>query len=454
MLDILLVEDDPVFGQMMGHFLRQDPEHSVRHATTGREAVEMWKAREPHLIILDYTLPDTSGEEVLQQIRSKSAEVQVIVLSGQQDIRVAVELLRGGAFDYIVKDEGAAQRTLNVIQFIKSNRRLQEEVRALRSQLNHRTDLKTHLLGESPKMAAVRQLLEKALNNTINVLISGETGTGKEVVANAIHKFGNRANQPFVAVNMAAIPQDLLESELFGHEKGAFTGAMQQRIGSFEQAHRGTLFLDEIGEMPLHLQAKLLRVLQERQVTRLGGYKPVDLDIRLLVATHRDLKTEVKAGRFRQDLYFRLQGLRIEMPPLRERAADVLLLAQQFADSFAKRNQLPLPVFQPDARKKLMRYAWPGNVRELRSTVELAVVLASDAQIEAEHLQLENGDELLHLLDKELTLREYNCQIVKHFLDKYRGNVLEVSRRLDVGKSTLYRMFNANPAYFGRRLEE
>jgi DNA-binding NtrC family response regulator len=291
----------------------------------------------------------------------------------------------------------------------------------------------------------VRELITKAARTNITVSVSGETGTGKELVAQAIHAQSSRVGKPFVALNMAAIPRELLESELFGHEKGAFTGALNRRTGRFEEASGGTLFLDEIADLDLALQAKLLRVLQERTVTRVGGRDAIPFDVRLVVATHRDLPAEVRLGRFREDLYYRLLGLPIELPPLRSRGHDVLLLAAAFEREFAQQNGLPSRSFSKDARQALLHHSFPGNVRELKAVVELAAVLAEGTQLEAADLPFRN---LLPAAGPAPTgqhpsLREQTLAIMQQSLNDMRGDVVAAAGRLRVGRSTLYRLIQS-----------
>lgn len=295
------------------------------------------------------------------------------------------------------------------------------------------------LLGEHASMQQVRTLITKAARTTITVSVSGETGTGKELMATVIHFQSDRAGQPFVAVNMAAVPRELVESELFGHEKGAFTGAVARRVGRLEEANGGTLFLDEIADLDLSLQAKLLRVLQERGATRVGGNKAVAFDVRLVVATHSDLLNEVQAGRFREDLYYRLLGLPITLPPLRQRGHDTLLLAEVFARDFCHLNNLPLRYFSESAHKRLLEHPFPGNVRELKAVVELATVLADGEQILGDDLPLRAGRALVGA-GSLLSLREQTTAIVQQCLDEMNGDVLAVAGRLRVGKPTIYRM--------------
>jgi Response regulator containing CheY-like receiver, AAA-type ATPase, and DNA-binding domains len=270
-------------------------------------------------------------------------------------------------------------------------------------------------------------------------MITGETGTGKEEIAKAIHHHSRYNKGKFVAVNMGAIPADLAESELFGHEKGAFTGALAARTGKFEEADGGTIFLDEVAEMPPALQVKLLRALQEKEVVRIGGNKTIKFNCRIITATHCDLAEEVKKGRFREDLYYRLLGLQIKLPPLRERGNDVLLLARHFIKSFCAENQLPVKNISQDAQKKLLSYPFPGNIRELKSVIELATVMSGD-EITAGDITVGDSNLFSNLLTQELTLDQYNALIIRHFLKKYDNNVVVTAQKLGIGKSTIYRL--------------
>ena len=282
--------------------------------------------------------------------------------------------------------------------------------------------------------------MEKAAKTTINVSITGETGTGKELVAKAIHMNSDRQKKPFVAINMAAIPTELVESELFGHEKGAFTGATGRKIGKFEEANGGTLFLDEIGELDLSVQSKLLRVLQERYLQRVGGSDKVNLDVRIIVATHKDLAEEVKKGNFREDLYYRIIGLPITLPPLRERGNDILFLSKCFLDQFCSENKMGGVTLNKEAKQKLSSYAYPGNVRELKTIIELAAVMCDGGEIKPDDITFLPATKNAELLSEEKTLKEYTQQIVRFYLDKYDENIALVAQKLDIGKSTIYKM--------------
>ena len=295
-------------------------------------------------------------------------------------------------------------------------------------------------------MQRVFQLLEKAVKTNITISVTGETGTGKEVIANAIHYNSPRKKGPLVAVNMSAIPKELLESELFGYEKGAFTGANTRKKGQFELANKGTLFLDEIAEMDMNIQAKLLRAIQEREVMRVGGEQAIKFDARIITATHKDIAEEVRQGNFREDLYYRLLGLNIELPPLRERGNDIILLAQHFLNDFAKQNQMGKMAFSKTAKSKLLGYSFPGNVRELKAIIDLAAVMATGEYIEGEDIQFNSIRREAGFLTQELTMEEYKKRIIHFFLDKHQKDVLLVAKKLDIGKSTIYRMLKEEEA--------
>lgn len=435
---IFVVEDDPTYTRFLRYVLELNPDYEVTFFATGQDLIKHLH-KKPDVVTLDYSLPDVSGEKLLASILEMNPATAVIVVSAQEKIGTAVELLKAGAFDYISKDEDAKNRILNSIQNARKQRSLSKEIDHLKQELNIKYDFGKSIIGSSDAMQKTFALLEKAVKTNITVSISGETGTGKELIAKAIHYNSSRKAEPFVAVNLAAIPKELIESELFGHEKGAFTGAAQRRIGKFEEADSGTLFLDEIGELELSLQSKLLRVLQERELTRVGSNDKIKLNVRVISATNRNLLEEVKAGRFREDLYYRLIGLPIHLTPLRERGQDVLVLAKYFLDQFVKDNQMQRLKLSKEAQEKLLGYPFPGNVRELKSVVELAAVMADDSEITAENITFNavSGDQAF--LMQEMSLQDYTYRIIRNYLNKYDNNVLDVARRLDIGKSSIYR---------------
>lgn len=436
---IFVVEDDLWYGELLVHHLTMNPDNDVRRFETAGELLKQLHLQ-PDVITLDYTLPDMKGDEVLRRIKNESPSSSVVVISGQENIATAIDLLRKGAYDYLVKDDKTRERLWNSINNIRHNVSLQNEINDLKEQIGKRYEMDKLLIGSCEPMLKIRSLIEKAIKTQITVSISGETGTGKELVAKAIHFNSDRARKSFVAVNVASIPHELLESELFGHEKGAFTGAIARRKGKFEEAHQGTLFLDEIAELDLNLQAKLLRVLQEREVTRVGSNEVIPIDVRIIVATNKNLAEETRNGNFREDLYYRLLGLPISIPPLRERGNDILILAKYFFDEFARANKLPRKGFSTIAKEKLISYSYPGNVRELKAVVELAAVMSDDEVIQPDDITFTSASQLQQNINDDLTLEEYSIQMIRRCLEKSNNNVVDAAKKLGVGKSTIYRM--------------
>jgi DNA-binding NtrC family response regulator len=436
---LFVVEDDRFYAEMLAYHLSLNPDYEVKIFYNAKDCLAQLHQK-PDVITLDYSLPDKNGAEVLKKIKEANNEIQVIVISGQEDVGVAVGLLRQGAYDYLVKDAETKDRLWNTVHNIRQNRNLKKEIDILREEIVQKYEFEKSIIGKSEAIRKVYALIEKACKTNITVSVTGETGTGKELVAKAIHYNSARKKNAFVAVNVGAIPRDLIESELFGHEKGSFTGALARRIGKFEEANGGTLFLDEIGDLDLSLQVKLLRVLQEKELNRVGGNETILFDARVIVATHKNLAEEVKKGSFREDLYYRLLGLPIALPPLRERDKDVLVIAKHFIDQFCQENKIKRKNLSEAGQKKLLSYGFPGNIRELKAMIELACVLSDDQTIDYEHINLSDIQPTESLLTKELTLEEYNQRIIQHFLERHDYNVLTVADKLNVGKSTIYRM--------------
>jgi DNA-binding NtrC family response regulator len=436
---VFIVEDDLMYSKMLRHKLSMDPDFEVEVFNDGGSFLKKLHLN-PSVVTLDHSLPDISGLELLKKIKKDYPNVNVVVLSAQEDVSIAVEMLRQGAYDYIIKDTGSLDKIWQLVHHANEKRNLQEEVEILTNEVTAKYNFQEYIKGSSAPMQRVFSLLEKSAKANITVSITGETGTGKELAAKAIHFNSDRLKKPFIAINVAAIPKELIESELFGYEKGAFTGADQPKAGKFEEANKGTIFLDEIGEMDPSTQSKLLRALQEREITRLGSNKIIPLDVRVIVATHRDLLQEVKEGRFREDLYYRLLGISVEMPPLRDRGNDIILLAKTFVTDFCKMNGIQRKDLSQDAINKLLKYQFPGNVRELKAIAEIAVVMSDGNSIEEEDIKFGQRNDVNDLILEELTLEEYDSRIIKWYLNKYNNNVLTVAEKLDIGKSTIYRM--------------
>jgi DNA-binding NtrC family response regulator len=442
-MKIFVVEDDEWFSKIIEYHLKQNPDYEVTIYNTAKKALnDIYLA--PDVMVIDYNLPDYKGDELLKRVQQEDSNIHCVIVSAQEDVEIAINLLKKGAFDYIVKNDDTKDRLWITLNKIKEHKSLKKEIVTLQQEVKKKYDFSKLIKGNSKGIQKVFKLIEKASQSNITVSVTGETGTGKELVAKALHFNSNRNKNSFVAVNVAAIPKELIESELFGHEKGAFTGADKRRIGKFEESNKGTLFLDEIGEMDLNMQAKLLRIIQEKEVTRIGGNQVTKLDLRIIIATHKNLQTEVQEGRFREDLYYRLYGMPIELPPLRERDNDVLLLAKFFSDEFCKENGIEKKSFSPKAQQKLLDYTFPGNVRELKAAIDLASLMSDETEIDHNDISFLGGTSISGMLKKEMTLREYEVKIVQHFLDRYNKNVVQVAKKLDVGKSTIYRMVKSN----------
>jgi two-component system response regulator AtoC len=446
---ILIADDNDAARQQLKRLLQDEPGVAVDTTGDGSQALEMLTSAKPSYSILltDLKMPGKDGIQLIEEIRSRDFPVTVIVMTGFGNVENAVQAMRLGAYDFLKKPIDTEHLQLVVKRALRE-RALQDEVLALREQTTVRFSFR-NILSKSPRMHAVFELISNVAHTSSTVLIEGETGTGKEMVALAIHHSIAEARPgPFVAVNCAALPETLLESELFGHEKGAFTGAIASRVGRFEMANGGTLFLDEIGEIPLPLQAKLLRVLQERRFERVGGTKPVEVDVRLLAATNRPLDRLVKKGKFRDDLYYRVNVVRIPLPPLRERQEDIPLLAAHFAAMHARPGEGPKTISEP-AMKILLNYHWPGNVRELANIIERACVVSRTPVIEAEHLppelttprapsaglKVDLSRPLADLLNETTALLER--QYIKKAMEKAHGNVSRCAKLCGLSRRTL-----------------
>ncbi len=435
---IFIVEDNKLYSQVLRKQL-VDNQYQVKVFYNGRDCIANLDEH-PDVITLDYTLPDMTGHEVLKEIQKKSPSSHVIIISAQESISTAIELMKNGAYDYIMKAPDTREKLTNIIKNIYNSDLLKQENTRLKDAIKEHYNFRKLIKGNSREIDHIFSLMEKAVQTNISVSISGETGTGKELVAKGIHYNSLRSSKPFVAVNVSAIPEGLIESELFGHEKGAFTGADFRKIGKFEQANGGTLFLDEIADLDLNVQAKLLRVIQERELVRLGGLENITIDVRILTATHKNLSILVNEGKFRQDLYYRLLGLPIELPPLRQRGNDIILLAKYFVNEFCKENNMSPKTITDESKQLLRKYHYPGNIRELKAVMELACVMTNGDNIKPSHLNMSVDENVQNILSSEKTLEEYNFDIIKHFLSKYNQNVRLVAKKLGIGKSTIYRM--------------
>lgn len=436
---IFIVEDDPFYGEMLKYHLSLNPDYEVVLFENAKDCLLRLNEK-PNVISIDYNLPDINGDKLMLKIKKYDPTIPIIVTSAQEDIEVVLDILKNGAFDYIIKNDNAKEFLWNSILKIKNQDNLKEEIVFLKEQLVSENNFEKTIIGQSKGIKNLFRLIDKSLKININVSITGETGTGKELVAKAIHFNSPRNKKPFIAINASAIPKELIESELFGHEKGAFTGAVSLKKGKFEEANGGTIFLDEIAELDMSMQVKLLRVLQEREVVRVGGNKEIPFDVRIITATHKDLQEEVKQGNFRKDLYFRLIGLPISIPPLRDRENDYLILSDFFISEFCKKNKLSKPKISAEAKEKLKYYKYPGNVRELKSIIDLACVMSSGEVIEADDITFNTFMDDEGTVDYNKTLKEFEMSIITLFLKKYNNDVMKVAKKLDIGKSKIYNL--------------
>lgn len=431
---VLVVDDHKSNRRLLRRILEEDG-YVVKEANDGTVALDLTKEESFHLVISDLKMPRLSGMELLQKIKSDSPETLVILLTAHGTIQSAVEAMKCGAFDYLCKPLADPEEVRLIVERAMKQRRLVDENAALR------TDEKWELIYEDEKMAAVAESIRAIAPSDATVLITGESGTGKEVVARLIHGNSGRALKPFVAVNCAALPETLLESELFGHERGAFTGADRQRRGRFEISDKGTLFLDEIGEMSPNLQAKLLRVMQLRSFERVGGTTTITVDVRILAASNRNLKKEIAAGRFREDLFYRLNVVPIELPPLRERGGDIQMLANHFLASLSRYHGREISGYHEDTLKVLSEYHWPGNVRELYNTVERAVILCKGDIITPNSLFI-NRDHNDEEGELPLNLKDLERDAILRALEKSDGSRREAADILGISLRTLHYKLN------------
>ncbi len=437
---ILVVDDD--HGLRESFRLILEDEFEVLDVPDGQQALDIVRSCQVDLVLLDIRLPGMDGLEVLERIKGMDEQLDVILVTAVKTVRTAVSAMKLGALDYLTKpfDE---DEVLALIRRALEKRALEREVAFLRSELARREDT-YEMVGQSPEMRKLAALVGQVARTTATVLIMGESGTGKELLARAIHRQGPRRDRPFVAVNPAAIADTLMESELFGHERGAFTGAYQRKLGRFELAQGGTLFLDEIGSLKPEMQAKLLRVLQEREMERVGGTHTVKLDVRIIAATNADLRQAVAAQTFREDLFYRLNVVRVSMPPLRARRDDIGVLADHFIRRYRQQFGKPVSGLAPEALAALSDYSWPGNVRELQNVIERCVALADGPIIRLSDLPLEfmipdarASANAAGALDLEEAHDHFEQQIVRRVLDRVDWNQSEAARLLGMHRNTL-----------------
>ncbi|MEX2115909.1 MAG: sigma-54 dependent transcriptional regulator [Bacteroidota bacterium] len=448
---IFIVDDEETIRRLLQHWVTGRWGYDARIFSTGEECLEALQD-DPDIVLMDIMMPGMGGIDALKEIKKRDPGIPVIMLSAQGDLQVAVESLKLGASDYFGKPVDFP-RLEAAVRTILQLREVSREVVQLKERIERDVHFE-NIIAASGEMQEVFRLVNKVKNSSIPVLVMGESGTGKELISRAIHFHSDRKNAPFVVVNCASIPRELLESELFGHEKGAFTGAYQRRVGRFEQANGGTLFLDEIGEMDLSLQAKLLRVLQTKQFERVGGNETITSDVRMVSATNRDLHEEVRNKRFREDLFFRIAAFPILIPPLRQRKSDILVLVEHFLRKFASEQARKDLHFTREALKFLYEYPWPGNVRELENVIQRAVVMAESTEITEKDLPLslqsyaaggiaQPAGSVFDTNASSQSLQPMEAvkeAAVRNALATTGGNILEAASRLNIGRATFYRM--------------
>ncbi len=459
---ILIVDDEEDIRYSLRGVL-EDEGYGTLEAESGETGLEMLREESPDLVFLDIWLPGMDGLAVLDRIVETDPDLPVVMISGHGNIETAVNALKKGAFDFIEKPlslEKVVAVARNALEFSK----LRQENKALRSRIS--TEQTVRLTGESQAITSLREIISQVAPTDSWVLITGENGTGKEIVARSVHAQSKRADRPMVAVNCAAIPEELIESELFGHEKGSFTGADRAKTGKFELADNGTLFLDEIGDMSLKTQAKILRILQEQSFERVGGSRTYRVDVRVIAATNKDLQEQIREGGFREDLYYRLKVFPLEIPPLRERSGDVPLLIDEFLEALVRKHAFKPLKFSPEAMERLKRFQWPGNVRELKNFVERMLIMHAGKLVEVEMLPNEfleessSGEAMLDhdqfpaqglpalklskgAVDIKQARSDFEAAFLRAKLEEYQGNVSGLAKAIGLERSSLYRKLKA-----------
>ena len=434
---ILLIDDEPTIRMLLSRILELEG-YEVLKAKDRATALYILNKQEVQVVLCDVFLPDGNGVDMVQELQPLAPNAKIILLTAHGNIPDGVQAIKNGAFDYIVKGDDNRK----IIPIVS---RAMDAIAAEQKQQSKKKDVRVNtvtfgnIVGKSPALAHVISQASKVAATDVAVLINGETGTGKELFAQAIHNASHRSAGAFLALNCSAFSRELLESELFGYKEGAFTGAVKDKRGLLEEANHGTVFLDEIGEMALELQSKLLRVLETGEGVKVGDTKTTRVDVRIISATNRNLKEEIANGRFREDLYFRLSVFRIELPPLRQRREDILLLAQHFAERFSKQIGCPVPALSPDAKNLFLSYPWPGNVREMMNTMEHALIVC-DSEVTREDLPIDMlSDESSTQADDSLDLKSVERNHIIKVLHHTHGNKTETARLLKIGLTTLYR---------------
>ncbi|HHS13857.1 MAG TPA: sigma-54-dependent Fis family transcriptional regulator [bacterium] len=439
---VLIVDDEKNTRRLIEEILKSERQYEVLQAANGMACLKKLQEESVDLVLLDLQMPGIDGIETLKEVHKIYPRLPVIIMTAHGTVEKAVSSMKLGAYDFITKPFTSERVKVTVKNALEACA-LEYEVKSLRSELEKKFTFE-NIVGQSGVMQNVFRDIDKVIDSNVTVLIQGESGTGKELFARAIHNRSQaRRSHPFVAVNCTAIPESLLESELFGHEKGAFTGASSRRVGKFESANGGTVFLDEIGDMSLSTQAKILRVLQEREFERVGGNTLVKVDIRLISATNTDLDRKVREGSFREDLFYRISVFPIKLPALRQRREDIPLLAAHFIEQFARKEKKEIQSMTPDALRSLMNYHWPGNVRELENIIERAVVVSTSLEIGIQdlptHLASLKGSTELPEESLPQWIEKMEVEILRKTLLEFEGNITRAARKLGIGRATVYR---------------
>ena len=436
---VLIVDDEAIMRDSLRDWLT-DASYDVLTAENANQALEIISRDKPAVAVIDLVLPGSDGLELLKKAKQISPNLQVIMITAYSSVNTAIAAIKEGAYDYIEKPFSPGKVELLISKLMERQALLEENI-SLRQKLEERYSFE-NIFAKSARMQKIIDMVKIVAKSNAPVLISGESGTGKEVVARAIHSQSYRKNKPFVTVGCAALPDALIESELYGHEAGAFSGAQGQRKGKFETASKGTLFLDAVGDLSINVQVHLLKTLEDKVFYRVGGNEPIPMDVRLISASDKDMKKAIEAGQFREDLYYRLSVVNIELPPLRERQDDIPVLADYFLKKFNEENQKKVTGFSPDANDYLLRYEWPGNIRELENAIERAVILAKGDYIEVADLSQQS----LYLPHKALvgkTMRDVEKNHILNVLIEVNGNCSEAARLLGISRMTLYNKIKA-----------
>ena len=439
-INILIVDDEKSIRETL-KIIFNNLNYKVFTAQDGFEAINILKSNIIDIMVTDLRMPGMDGIELMKKVLEIDSSIETIFISAYADIKAAVKVVKMGAFDYIEKSFSTDELIFTIEKAIEL-RKLKEENRSLRRRIEGKYNY-DGLIAKSEAMQKIIDMVSRVANSKANILLTGESGVGKDVVADYIHKRSNRAENNFVVINCGAIPDNLIESELFGHEKGSYTGADRMSKGKFELADKGTIFLDEIGELPLHAQVKFLRVLQEKQIYRIGSEKSISVDVRIIAATNKNLSEEVEKGNFREDLYYRLNVVNLEIPPLRDRRDDILVLAEYFLIEFSKEYNKKIKYFEVEALNYLMDYEWRGNVRELKNVIERSVLVANDEDelLYKKYLPKEiTGSDLNDNTkdNREKTLADYEKMIIENTLKRYEGNKTKAAEVLGIKRQTLY----------------